>query len=133
MLNKSAFIAIGSLQPKTLHQAAVVKELLETVVCYQIQKKLSEKAYEHLNVSFNYDPYRADLSVTNYLHPETLTDVEEYQIRLINNIINKTVDDAIEEYHLYQKYAPCTALNFNCCLVNSNNFILTMDVYSTEG
>lgn len=127
MLNKSVFIGISSLQPGTFDDAIVIKEVLETMVCCQIRKVLTDLHYDDLIVCYDYDPYNVDLCVNNVINYQ-LTCCDEVELRKINAIVNNTVDEAVHEFHTHHKYDPNSVLNFNSCLINKNTFIVSMEL-----
>lgn len=127
MLNKSVFIGINSLQPGTFDDAIILKEVLETMVCCQIRKALTANGHDHLIVCYNYDPYNVDLCINNVINFQA-TCCDEIELRKLNAIVNQVVEEAIDEFYFHNKQDPNSVLNFNSCLINKNNFIVSIEL-----
>lgn len=127
MLNKSVFITVDHLQPATFSEGVILQEVLETMVCCQIKKNLTQQAHDHLIVCYNYDPYNVDLCVNNVLNFQ-LTCCDEIELRKINAIVDLFVAETIDEFHMHNKQDPDSVLNFNSCLINKNNFIVSVEL-----
>lgn len=127
MLNKSVFIGINSLVPCTFDDAILFKEVLETMVCCQIRKVLTERDHDNMIVCYNYDPYNIDLCINNVLN-YSLTCCDEIELRKINAIVNTTVEEALDEFYFHSLQDPNAVLNFNSCLINRSNFIVSIEL-----
>lgn len=132
MLNKSVFIGVDNLKPNTFTEGIVIKEVLETMVCCQIRQCLTNSGHEHLIVCYNYDPYNVDLCINNVLNYQ-LSCCDELELRKINAIVNSVVEEAIEEFYIHHKYDTDSVLNFNSCLLNKNNFIVSYELLKKRG
>lgn len=132
MLNKSVFIGVNNLKPNTFDEGIVIKEVLETMVCCQIRQCLTNNHHDHLIVCYNYDPYNVDLCVNNVINFQ-LSCCDEIELRKINDIVNREVEAAIDEFYFHHKYDPNTVLNFNSCLLNKNTFIVSIEILQKRG
>jgi hypothetical protein len=127
MLTRSVVFTTNGLKPNSLSQGMLVQELFETMVTLQIQKTITNRAYEHLFVAYNYDLQRPDLSAENIFNIQ-FTPEEEQEVRSIHHLVGVAVESLIEEFHLFVKDQPRLVLNFNSCLLNRFNFVLSVEV-----
>lgn len=132
MLNKSVFIGVNNLKPNTFDEGVIIKEVLETMVCCQIRQNLTNNNHDHLIVCYNYDPYSVDLCINNVINYK-LSCCDEIELRKINDIVNREIEAAIDEFYFHNKYDPNTVLNFNSCLLNKNTFIVSIEVLQKRG
>jgi hypothetical protein len=132
MLNKSVFIAVDNLRPNTFDEGVIIREVLDTMVCCQIRKNLTQQAYDDLIVCYNYDPYSVDLCSNNITNFQ-LTCADEIELRKINAIVDSVIEEAIDEFYIHHKYDPNSVLNINSCLLNKNNFIVSVEVLKKRG
>lgn len=127
MLPKSLLVGLEQLRPKTISNAILIRELLETTVCYHIRRCLINSALDHLPVSYNYDQYKLNnynLNLTDF----RTTELNYGELRTIGFLIERQVETTIEEFNLYIKHKPNKLLNFNSCLMNSSNLLITSEV-----
>lgn len=127
MLTRSVVFTTNGLKPNSLAQGAIVQKVFSTMVTLQIQKTILAKAYGHLHVAYNYDIQRPDYSEGNIFNVQFSTE-EELEVRNIHYLVGVAVQDLIEEFHLFVKTNPNLVLNFNSCLLNRFNFILSVEV-----
>lgn len=127
MLAKSLFIGLEHLKPESLSQGLIVREILEIAVCYQIKKQLTDKAYSHLRVSYCYDPYKLNANVCD-IFTKDIRSFYYPELATVNVLLIKAINESIEEFNIYNKNYPNTILNFNSCLVNKSNYLLTCEI-----
>ena len=127
MLTRSVVFTTNGLKPNSLSQGYVIQQLFETMVTLQIQKTITDRAYEHLLVAYNYDIQRPDWSTENIFNIQ-FTPEEEHEVRSIHHLVGVTVEGLIEEFHLFIKDQPRSVLNFNSCLLNRYNFVLSVEI-----
>lgn len=128
MLGKTLFIAINTLRPNTFKECADLRGLLDVSVMFVIYKSLVDRFYRHLPIAYNYQFYANH----NYLN---MTDslfesepVKDKELRLFKQTIEKFIENAIEEFHMTQPLERGTVLNFNGVLMNSHNYVLSVEV-----
>lgn len=127
MLPKTLLIGLNKLKPKTLSEGILIREIIDLSVCYQIKKHLHGLGLSHLHVSYNYDIYRVDHS-RPYVITEGILGVDFTELTTINHLLDRSIEQYLEEYNLYSKNYLNTVLNFNTTILNQNNIVLSTEI-----
>ena len=81
----------------------------------------------HLHVSYNYDIYRVDHSIP-YVITEGTLGVDFMELTTINHLLDRNIEQYLEEYNLYSKNYLNTVLNFNTTILNQSNIVLSTEI-----
>lgn len=127
MLPKTLLIGLNKLKPKTLSEGILIREIIDLSVCYQIKKHLHGLGLSHLHVSYNYDIYRVDHSIP-YVITEGTLGVDFMELTTINHLLDRNIEQYLEEYNLYSKNYLNTVLNFNTTILNQSNIVLSTEI-----
>lgn len=127
MLPKTLLIGLNKLKPKTLSEGILIREIIDLSVCYQIKKHLHGLGLSHLHVSYNYDVYRVDHSRL-YVITEGTLGVDVTELTTINHLLDRSIEQYLEEYNLYSKNYLNTVLNFNTTILNQSNIVLSTEI-----
>ena len=127
MLPKTLLIGLNKLKPKTLSEGILIREIIDLSVCYQIKKHLHGLGLSHLHVSYNYDVYRVDHSRL-YVITEGTLGVNVTELTTINHLLDRSIEQYLEEYNLYSKNYLNTVLNFNTTILNQSNIVLSTEI-----
>jgi len=127
MLPKTLLIGLNKLKPRTLSEGMLIREIIDLSVCYQIKKHLHGLGLSHLHVSYNYDIYRVDHS-RPYVITEGTLGVDFMELTTINHLLDRNIEQYLEEYNLYSKNYLNTVLNFNTTILNQSNIVLSTEI-----
>lgn len=136
MLNKSLLIGLENLRPHRLSEGVLIRELLELSVCDKIRKHVLGLAYNHLPIYYNYSQYSIEnANLESILEHYYITDTDNTlltELFTVNYMLDRTIEDYLEEYNIFFKNNTNTILNFNSAIINRNSFILSTEILARD-
>jgi len=127
MYSRSLFIRLDKLNIETINDASMMREYIESFICYIVKKTLVNEAYPDMDIRYEYTPTKIDnaFSIVEYLvvSPEL-----ESSIQALNNILTKNIEETIYEFHM-SGCARTGSLNLNSMLINSDSLLITYEFF----
>ena len=128
MYSRSLFIKLDKLNIASLSDAIVIREYIETCICYIAKKILVDNSYtDYMDVRYNYCQYKIDNSFNIIEQVEILPHLRQDLFTLID-IFNKNIEEAINNFY-HQRKNNFSVLNINSMLVNADTILITYEYF----
>lgn len=128
MHSKAIFVNVGRLSISSLTEVLQVRELLELHVCTYIKEYIENMWYMHLPVAYHGETYLLETNPCNYNLSNVLSEINQQAIDDLGRLLKRAIAEAIDEFNIFFMSGDRTVLNFSSCLINRNQFILSIDV-----
>lgn len=127
MLYKTQIVHLSSMSPRTIEEAEWVVEIVRAVTLYCIQGHIDVDDPDSFRFYYNRRPVD-EQQPSIHVH---VGDNSEQEVAMLNNVISKHVLDAIEafEYNYLARPVNRSILNIEAALINSENLVLSFEVY----
>ena len=127
MYSRSLFLKLDKLNIRSLSDAIMMREYLESFVCYIAKKILVDAHYPDMDVRYDYSQekiYHAFNAV------EQLHVVPHLRDNLLglNNILTRNIEESIHEFYM-GNFAAVGSLNINSMLVNCDTLLITYEIF----
>ncbi len=127
MYSRSLFLKLDKLNIRSLSDAIMMREYLESFVCYIAKKILVDAHYPDMDVRYDYSQekiYHAFNAV------EQLHVVPHLRDNLLglNNILTRNIEESIHEFYM-GNFAAVGSLNINSMLVNCDTLLITYEFF----
>ena len=127
MYSRSLFLKLDKLNIRSLSDAIMMREYLESFVCYIAKKILVDAHCPDMDVRYDYSQekiYHAFNAV------EQLHVVPHLRDNLLglNNILTRNIEESIHEFYM-GNFAAVGSLNINSMLVNCDTLLITYEFF----
>ena len=127
MYSRSLFLKLDKLNIRSMSDAIMMREYLESFVCYIAKKILVDAHYPDMDVRYDYSQekiYHAFNAV------EQLHVVPHLRDNLLglNNILTRNIEESIHEFYM-GNFAAVGSLNINSMLVNCDTLLITYEFF----
>ena len=127
MSSRSLFLKLDKLNIRSMSDAIMMREYLESFVCYITKKILVDAHYPDMDVRYDYSQekiYNAFNAV------EQLHVVPHLRDNLLglNNILTRNIEESIHEFYM-GNFAAVGSLNINSMLVNCDTLLITYEFF----
>lgn len=127
MYSRSLFLKLDKLNIRSLSDAIMMREYLESFVCYIAKKILVDAHYPDMDVRYDYSQekiYHA-FNAVEQLH--VVTHLRDNLLGL-NNILTRNIEESIHEFYM-GNFAAVGSLNINSMLVNCDTLLITYEFF----
>ena len=130
MLSRTLFITLDRLKPQTFIQAVKLRAVLDATVCLQLRKTLDGLGLGHLPVYYEFS--ESNLNAIPFITEGVEEFIDLNELQSVNYLLQRNIEQILEEFNLFFKYNPNTVLNFTAGIFSKGNFVLTADVLGKD-
>ena len=127
MYSRSLLLRIDKLNIQTMSDAVMMREYLESFVCYIAKKVMLDAGYPQMDVRYDYVSSKIDNAFNVVEHLALLPNWNDALMNL-NNVLTRSIEEAIHEFYM-SDYAQVGSLNLNSMLVNCDSLLITYEFF----
>lgn len=127
MYSRSLFLRLDKLNIKTMSDAIMMREYLESFVCYITKKILLDQGYPAMDVRYDYVAAKIEHAFSNVEHLVVLPQLRDTLLQL-NHILKRSIEEVIREFYM-SDYVTGGSLNLNSMLVNCDSLLITYEFF----
>lgn len=127
MYSRSIFVRLDKLQIKTMSDGIVMREYLESFVCYIVKKIITDASYPIMDIRYDYSTAKIDHAFNTVEHLVVLPHLRNALLGL-NHVLTRNIEEAIHEFYM-SDYASIGSLNLNSMLVNCDTLLITYEFF----
>ena len=125
--SRSIFVKLDKLNIKTMSDAIMMREYLESFVCYIAKKIIVDACYPAMDVRYDYTTAKIEHAFNNVEHLAMMPHLESALLGL-NHILTRNIEEAIHEFYM-SGYAMTGSINLNSMLMNCDTLIITYEFF----
>lgn len=127
MYSRSIFLKLDKLNIKTLSDGVMMREYLESFICYIAKKIVVEASYPNMDIRYDYSTAKIDHAFNTVEHLAVLPYLRTALLGL-NHILTRSIEEVIHEFYM-GNYAMVGCLNINSMLVNCDTLLITYEFF----
>ena len=127
MYSRSLLLRIDKLNIQTMSDAIMMREYLESFVCYIAKKIIIDAAYPQMDIRYDYVAAKIDNAFNVVEHLALLPNWNDALMSL-NHVLMRNIEEAIHEFYM-SDYAQVGSLNLNSMLVNRDSLLITYEFF----
>ena len=127
MYSRSIFIKLDKLNIRTMSDAIMMREYLESFVCYIAKKIMVDAHYPIMDVRYDYTSVKIDHAF-NVVEQLTVLPHLRSALLGLNHVLTRSIEEAIHEFYM-SSYAETGSLNLNSMLVNCDTLLMTYEFF----
>ena len=133
MLNKTLLIDIGYIRANTFRDGTFLSSFVRHLVIFLLKKKMNDFGCSDLNISYDYD-MNAVIKHSDFVDFEGWNNLfSEVDISNISRVMEANfINDTVEEFKMCHGTDDNYVLNFNSCLINKSNVVLSSEIFKKE-
>lgn len=105
----------------------MMREYLESFVCYIAKKVMLDAGYPQMDVRYDYVSSKIENAFNVVEHLALLPNWNDALMNL-NNVLTRSIEEAIHEFYM-SDYAQVGSLNLNSMLVNRDSLLITYEFF----
>lgn len=130
MYSRSMFIRLDKIQIRRMSESIMMREYLESFICYIVKKIITDASYPQMDVRYDYSTAKIDFAFNKVeqlvVHP-TLRSA----LLGLNHVLTRNIEDAIHEFYM-SNYAEVGSLNLNSMLINCDTLLITYEFFDKQ-
>lgn len=127
MYSRSIFLKLDKLNISTVSDGIMMREYLESFICYISKKIIVEASYPNMDIRYDYSTAKIDHAFNTVEHLAVLPHLRTALLGL-NHILTRSIEEVIHEFYM-GNYAMVGCLNINSMLVNCDTLLITYEFF----
>lgn len=128
MYSRSIFLKLDKLNITTLSDAIMMREYLESFICYITKKIMIDASYPVMDIRYDYSSTKIDHAFNTVEHLAVLPNLRTALLSL-NHILTRNIEEVIQEFYM-GNYCTTGCLNINSILVNRDTLLITFEFFN---
>ncbi|NTW91178.1 MAG: hypothetical protein HGA35_04540 [Erysipelotrichaceae bacterium] len=127
MYSRSLLLKLDKINIVTMSDAIMMREYLESFVCFIAKKIITDGGYPQMDVRYDYSAAKIDHAFNAVEHLVVIPNLRQALIGL-NHILTKNIEETIHEFYM-SNYAEVGSLNLNSMLMNCDTLLVTYEFF----
>lgn len=127
MYSRSIFVKLDKLNIKTISDGIMMREYLESFVCYITKKIVLDAGYPQMDIRYDYSTAKIDHAFNSVERLAVMPNLRDALTGLVH-VLTRNIEDAIHEFYM-SNYAAVGTLNLNSMLINCDTLLITYEFF----
>lgn len=128
MYSRSLFLKLDKFNICSVNDGIMIREYLESFICYISKKILVDANYPDMDIRYNYSKSRIHNAFNAVEQLYIVPHLKENLLN-INHILTRSIEETIHEFYM-SDYAATGSLNINSMLINCDTLLITYEFFN---